>query len=619
MRVKHNHLLDKVIYTGASSLLLLMIVLGLVLSSSSVSAVCTTDSSTGVVSCSETKNASVTVSLACTLSATVDSAHTATIEPGTVRGLGNAGGVNGIGQTTIKASCNDSGGYAIYAIGYTGDTYGTTTLVGNNTGETITTGTSTSGNASNWAMQINSVSGTYAPVVQNSFDSSSYHVIPDTFTMVAKRESATDAGVSAEGSKITATYGAYIAGTQLADTYEGKVKYVLVHPNTMVAGTYTINYLANGGSGTMTNSTVTGLYNFESQILAENGYTAPSGYQFAGWCTTNTAGYYDCDGTSYAAGATLSASPSTSATANGTMNLYAYWSKLPYSSCPTSPMISTAASGITYMQDITNDNRANVLSALTTNTTYQIKDNRDNETYCVAKLADGKLWMLDNLALDLTDSTILSNLSSDNTNASTGLPYLKGNPTRDPNTDANGQYATAAVSNWTSSLSYSAPLVNITNKYVVPTDATSTAGGYKVGGYYNYCAASAGSYCYGNGTNAGTSSGNATESICPAGWRMPTGDTSGEFSALANAIYGSTSSTSDAIAYANYRSALHLPLSGNFLSGSAVNQGSSGYWWSSTRGNNDVMPNLGGNTSTINPANASSRLVGSSLRCVAGS
>ena len=160
-------------------------------------------------------------------------------------------------------------------------------------------------------------------------------------------------------------------------------------------------------------------------------------------------------------------------------------------------MISTVASGITYMQDINSGNKSTVLSALTQDTTYQIKDNRDNETYCVGKLADGNLWLLDNLALDLTNSTVLSGMNESNTHASnTTLNYLKngGGTTSD-------KYAITGVVNWTdsptyaSSYSYSDPLVNLTDKDIIPSDATSQAEQYKVGGYYNYCAASAGSFC----------------------------------------------------------------------------------------------------------------------------
>jgi len=357
-----------------------------------------------------------------------------------------------------------------------------------------------------------------------------------------------------------------------------------------------------------------------SSVTLSSNTPAWDKHNFLGWCSgtiTNTDGIDSCSGTTYTAGSNYTLD----GTSSNALALTAMWQPVTQSSCPTSPMISTVASGITYMQDITSSNRATVLASLTTNATYQIKDNRDNETYCVSKLADGNLWMLDNLALDLTNSTVLNAMSESNTNASsTTLGYLKngGGTTSD-------KYAITGVVNWTdsptyaSSYSYSDPLVNMASKDVIPTDATSTAGGYKIGGYYNYCAASAGSYCYGNGTSYGTSSGNATEDICPAGWRMPTGNTSGEYSALANAIYGSTSSTSDATAYANYRAALHLPLSGYFYNGSPSNQGRYGYWWSSTRSYNNNMYYLNASTSTIYPALNYGRRYGVSLRCMAGS
>jgi hypothetical protein len=41
---------------------------------------------------------------------------------------------------------------------------------------------------------------------------------------------------------------------------------------------------------------------------------------------------------------------------------------------------------------------------------------------------------------------------------------------------------------------------------------------------YNYCAASAGSYCFENTNGAGGPYGDSVEDICPAGWRMPHGN-----------------------------------------------------------------------------------------------
>jgi uncharacterized protein (TIGR02145 family) len=98
----------------------------------------------------------------------------------------------------------------------------------------------------------------------------------------------------------------------------------------MVAGTYTIAYNANGGSGTMNNET--GIYSFEGHTLPASTFTAPSGYQFAGWCTTNTAGSYACDGTSYAAGASVDGL----ASAGGTVTLYAYWKAIVWFQTATS-------------------------------------------------------------------------------------------------------------------------------------------------------------------------------------------------------------------------------------------------------------------------------------------
>ena len=552
----------------------------------------------------------ITVPTACTMGGTIVTGqeHSTSMQPGTYEA--------NIGKTTLTTYCNDPDGFSIYAIGFTGDQYsGTnhTKLVGNNANNTISTGLTTGSSttdASSWAMKLTAVTGTYAPTIMNGTGGTenftNYHVVPDTYTKVATFPSTTDAeGVGSTGSSLETTYAVYASLSQPADTYTGKVKYVLVHPSSFAAGNYSIVYNTNGGTGT--NVTVNNIANYEPYTIAANTFTAPSGYQFAGWCTIqdNT----QSPQTSCAGGTLYQPDDiaTSLASAGGTFNLYATWSKL------------LTLADATSMQDLASNDYC---TSTTIGDTATLTDSRDGASYTVGKLADGKCWMLDNLALDLTSSTVLNAMSESNTNASsTTLGYLKngGGTTSD-------KYAITGVVNWTdsptyaSSYSYSDPLVNMASKDVVPSDATSTAGGYKIGGYYNYCAASAGSYCYGNGTSYGTSSGNATESICPAGWRMPTGNTSGEYSALANAIYGSTSSTSDATAYANYRSALHLPLSGYYYNGSASNQGGHGYWWSSTRHNSyNGMYVLYASTSTINPASYSGRGSGFSLRCVAGS
>ena len=173
---------------------------------------------------------SISVSVACTMNGTGMNTHNATI----VNGTSNSA----IGETTMKAFCNDAEGFAIYAIGYTDDTDGKNVLTSSTLGSNfdIATGTATgpvgNNDSSQWAMKLtipSSPTPTYPLTIQNSFNS--FHIVPTDYTLVAKRTSGTDVGTNAEGSTIKSTYQAYISKTQPAGTYSGKVKYVLVHPN----------------------------------------------------------------------------------------------------------------------------------------------------------------------------------------------------------------------------------------------------------------------------------------------------------------------------------------------------------------------------------------------------
>ena len=158
-------------------------------------------------------NASVNVSAACTLSGgatyvdNIPNNSSKTFGPG-----------------TLRAACNDPDGYSIYAIGYSNDTYGNTSMV-STTDPTSSTNipTNTTGSNSWWAMQLSATGAT----IQNNFDS--LHVIPDTYTKVATKTSVA-AGTTGE-STVNSNYTVSISSTQAAGTYNGKVKYTLVHPN----------------------------------------------------------------------------------------------------------------------------------------------------------------------------------------------------------------------------------------------------------------------------------------------------------------------------------------------------------------------------------------------------
>ena len=179
---------------------------------------------------SHVSTATIKVAESCSVTSTLDIAHTAAIPNGIYSANYNSDGhnyTNGIGQTTIKAFCNDSGGFAIYAVGYTNDEFGNTNLT--STLGNIATGTATSGETSNWSMKIGTVAGTYAPTLENGYGS--YKQVPATYTKVASFNSTTDLTI---GSSITTTYAAYISPTQTMGYYTGQVKYTLVHPSSEV-------------------------------------------------------------------------------------------------------------------------------------------------------------------------------------------------------------------------------------------------------------------------------------------------------------------------------------------------------------------------------------------------
>ena len=161
----------------------------------------------------------VTVPVSCSITGTVGTAHTATVDVGTYE--------DEIGETTFNVLCNDANGFAVYAIGYSNDEYGNTTMKPSTlpVANGIVTGTATSGATSNWAMKLTAVSGDYTPTLTTGFNA--YHAVPDEYTKVASFAANTDV---VSGSSFKSTYAAYVSQAQPADTYTGKVKYTVVHP-----------------------------------------------------------------------------------------------------------------------------------------------------------------------------------------------------------------------------------------------------------------------------------------------------------------------------------------------------------------------------------------------------
>lgn len=108
----------------------------------------------------------------------------------------------------------------------------------------------------------------------------------------------------------TATSATYTAGGSITPT-DNMTLYAVWRGNT-----YSIKYNANGGSGSMSNSTHT--YGTSSKLTA-NAFSR-GGYSFKNWNTASNG-----TGTSYSNQASIS-----TGTTSGTLNLYAQWTALPY-------------------------------------------------------------------------------------------------------------------------------------------------------------------------------------------------------------------------------------------------------------------------------------------------
>ena len=410
-----NHRRSFLLFMPAVVFLVATILSGIILSSTSVSAEDT------IIS-----NVDISVPVSCNINSSVDVAHTAIVNAGT--------SVPDIGTTNFTVFCNDASGFALYAIGYTNEDYGDNTLVGQNLNGIINTGTATSGNNSAWAMKMVKVTdGSYQPnnlTVTNSFND--YHNVPDTYTKVAQYTASTDFTL---GSKLQSTYRAFISTYQDADTYNGKVKYTLVHP---------------------------------------------------------------------------------------------------YDAAPCNP-IGTTISTIVCMQDIKSTNKASVLSSMTTNTQYQLKDSRDEKIYYVAKLADGNIWMTQNLDLDLDSSKTYTSTDTDLSINTTWKPdrstysYLS-NFWCDGGRSSRGECTE----------NYTPESIDLGNRYwngeeiseyncgndlydyeecVVSKTASSGDAHYHIGNFYNYTAI----YASNDTSNYDDSEPLVTieHSICPAGWKLP--------------------------------------------------------------------------------------------------
>lgn len=218
-------------------------------------------------------------------------------------------------------------------------------------------------------------------------------------------------------------------------------------------------------------------------------------------------------------------------------------------------------------------------------------DARDDHTYWVQKLSNGKCWMLTNLgyAGGGTDTYGDATSLSDGTN------------------DRASTYTVAK---------YYIPIgSNVTTEPTAPSISTNGTGQY--GYLYNYCAANGGQA--GNGACSRTDSTEVdrTISICPSGWRLPFGK-GGDFADL-NATVNGNSSKSEA---GLIKDPWLGQFSGLWYATGFLYQGAVGYYWSSSQRSLGQKPETAGYTLSLSRGWVDTAVLflkhgGYAVRCIA--
>lgn len=354
----------------------------------------------------------------------------------------------------------------------------------------------------------------------------------------------------------------------------------------------TISFNGNGStSGSMNAITLIG---GNEQSLPQNTF-ARNGYLFTGWNTNQ-----DGTGTSYDDEASYIAST----TNVNNITLYAQWQELPI------------------MQNVSEWG-----NTLNEHDTVLAVDKRDYKTYYVTKMKDGKIWMTQNLDLDLNINKTLTPADTDVSQSWT--------PERSTIFTVSG----ASASGWVHDVSnpYSADPGEL---YVYSSSTTNNDTQFNsleacqaehpdcsqhnhAGNYYNWTASiasndSSGIYVRYN---------NTVTSICPAGWRLPTGRdssntaTSREFNALLYAEGIMNNPISDGYAINGLDNIRKSPLwfvrPGNVSYGSLNNVGGGGIYWSSTAYNSNSAYGLYFDSNSVEPASTDVRYSGYPIRCIA--
>ena len=403
-------------------------------------------------------------------------------------------------------------------------------------------------------------------------------------------------------------------------------------PNTsQTSDALDITVVTNDNSGYTMKATVGNASNASTDLVATNGSFAMIGS--AGSLSTGEWGYTTNGGTSFgvlplytSTPATVNSSSvptdSTSGQTSFQIGAYATPSQAAgnYSNVINFTVVANSVmTGGYYMQDVTVSTMATMLPNV--GDTVTLYDKRDSRAYTVAKLADNKYWMVDNL--NLAGGTKLDSAGS---NVPAGYTQSEPYYTLPDST---------AISSGTSVPSDQ--FSDDAGEYVFNTgnNTTTCNSSTPCNSYYSWIAATLGGK-QADGSTAQTQNGyNAAASICPKGWRLPTSTTSnanattnnnwktGDWYTLATAYGANLESNYIQYAATFYNNAgpgttPNFLLAGYYYNGSFYGGGPNGNYWSSTAYSSTLAYRLRFDSEVVSSADGNNRWLGHSVRCVYG-
>ncbi len=238
--------------------------------------------------------------------------------------------------------------------------------------------------------------------------------------------------------------------------------------------------------------------------------------------------------------------------------------------------------------------------------TKLLTDTRDGNTYPVVKLDDQNCWMTQSLRL--TRESVEKWKNKDGQVASDDGIYRLNSETSDVDPDSAYELPASSLESFKNGYnSLNAIYYNTTQPFIY-------------GAYYSWCAATA-------GTCSGVSVDNveASGSICPRGWRLPsqtssTGDKKYKWSFNRFLQDAGVSNNADGYTKIKVMPYNFAYLAGYIYSGSLLSFGDRSYFWSSTISSDQkIAYNLGIAQDSVNPYEPFNLYAGSSIRCVAPS